>query len=71
MNIKSGITVEKGSITISGISLTVVDSADQEIAQVCHHTIHIRTYTIMQYIQEGSTVNIEFDIVGKYTSEKY
>lgn len=59
-----GITVEKGSVTVSGISLTVVDSADQKFSvAIIPYTYE---HTIMQYIQEGSTVNIEFDIVGKY-----
>jgi riboflavin synthase len=59
-----GITVEKGSVTVSGISLTVVDSADQKFSvAIIPYTYE---HTIMQYIQEGSTVNIEFDVVGKY-----
>jgi riboflavin synthase len=59
-----GITVEKGSVTVSGISLTVVDSADQKFSVAIIPYTH--EHTIMQYIQEGSTVNIEFDVVGKY-----
>ena len=57
-------TVEKGSITINGISLTVVDSSESEFS-VC-----IIPYTFentsFKYLKEGSQVNIEFDIIGKY-----
>lgn len=57
-------TVEKGSITINGISLTVVDSSESEFS-VC-----IIPYTFdntsLKYLKEGSQVNIEFDIIGKY-----
>ena len=57
-------TVEKGSITINGTSLTVVDSKDSEFS-VC-----IIPYTFentsFKYLKEGGQVNIEFDIIGKY-----
>ena len=57
-------TVEKGSITINGTSLTVVDSSESEFS-VC-----IIPYTFentsFKYLKEGSQVNIEFDIIGKY-----
>jgi len=58
------ITVEKGSITINGTSLTVVDSEDNGFS-VC---IIPYTYenTSFKSIQKGSLVNLEFDILGKY-----
>jgi len=59
--------VNKGSIAINGISLTVVDPTDDEIG-VC---IIPYTYenTNMRFIEEGFTVNLEFDIVGKYIEQ--
>ncbi len=58
------ITVEKGSICINGVSLTVVDS-DYTGFSVC---IIPYTYehTNFKYLQPGSVVNLEFDIIGKY-----
>lgn len=61
------ITVEKGSITVNGISLTVVNSQDNQFS------VAIIPYTIentnLQEIKVGDTINIEFDIVGKYISK--
>ena len=64
---KGNITVEKGSVTINGVSLTVVNSRDNSFS-VC---IIPYTYehTNFNRIQVESTVNIEFDIVGKYVSK--
>jgi len=60
------VTVEKGSITINGTSLTVVDS-HQDSFSVC---IIPYTYenTIFKSLKKGDTVNLEFDIVGKYVA---
>ena len=61
------LTVEKGSITINGTSLTVVDSKTNEFS-VCiipytyEHT-NFHTLTV------GATVNLEFDIIGKYVAK--
>lgn len=64
---KNNLTVEKGSICVNGTSLTVVDS-DKGIFSVC---IIPYTYehTVFKYIKEGSVVNLEFDIVGKYIAK--
>jgi riboflavin synthase len=64
---KGNITVEKGSITINGVSLTVVNSTDTGFS-VC---IIPYTYehTSFKNIQVNSTVNLEFDIVGKYVAK--
>ncbi len=61
------ITVEKGSITVNGVSLTVVDSSKDQFS-VC---IIPYTYenTTFKDIQLGSEVNLEFDIVGKYVAK--
>ncbi|MDA3818359.1 MAG: riboflavin synthase, partial [Prolixibacteraceae bacterium] len=57
-------TVEKGSVTVNGVSLTVVNSKDDTF-QVA---IIPFTYdeTNFHAIKEGTTVNLEFDIIGKY-----
>ncbi|TYR35402.1 riboflavin synthase [Sphingobacterium phlebotomi] len=64
---QQNITVEKGSITVNGISLTVVNS------QVNQFSVAIIPYTIehtnLQHVKVGDTVNLEFDIVGKYVSK--
>ena len=57
-------TVEKGSITINGVSLTCFNSTDNSF------TVAIIPYTYehtnFHQLQPGNTVNLEFDIVGKY-----
>lgn len=62
-----GITVNKGSICINGVSLTVVNSAagSFSVALIPYTTEH----TNLGLLNEGSTVNIEFDIVGKYIAK--
>ena len=62
--------VDKGSVTINGVSLTVCEpdiQGDKGHVSVC---IIPYTYenTNFQYIQVGTVVNIEFDILGKYLS---
>lgn len=63
---KEHITVEKGSIAINGVSLTVVNS-NQNKFSVC---IIPYTYenTTFKFLQKGDSVNLEFDIIGKYVS---
>jgi len=58
------ITVEKGSVSVNGVSLTVVNSKDTSF-QVA---IIPFTYQVTNFhqFQRGSVVNIEFDIIGKY-----
>lgn len=61
------ITVEKGSITVNGISLTVVNSkVDSFSVAIIPYTI---AHTNLKEVQIGSTVNLEFDIVGKYIAK--
>ena len=61
------LTVEKGSITINGTSLTVVDSQEKGFS-VC-----IIPYTFentnFKNLKTGDIVNIEFDIIGKYVAK--
>ena len=58
------ITVEKGSVTVNGISLTVVESGKN------YFSVSIIPYTLkntnLNMIQIGAEVNIEFDVIGKY-----
>jgi riboflavin synthase len=64
---KNFITVEKGSITINGVSLTVVQSTNTSFS------VHIIPYTFehtnFKNIKPGDDVNLEFDIVGKYVAK--
>lgn len=61
---KGNITVEKGSITINGVSLTVVNSIDTGFSVAIIPYTH--EHTNFKTLQAGHTVNLEFDIVGKY-----
>ena len=58
------ITVEKGSVTVNGVSLTVVNSKENsfEVA-IIPFTWEVTNF---HAIKEGTVVNIEFDILGKY-----
>ena len=60
------VTVEKGSITVNGVSLTVVDSKDRQFS-VC---IIPYTYehTNFHQLKVGDKINLEFDIIGKYVA---
>ncbi len=61
------ITVEKGSVSVNGVSLTVVNSADRsfEVAIIPY------TYEVTNFheIKPGTVVNLEFDIIGKYIAK--
>ncbi len=61
------VTVSKGSITINGVSLTVVRSEERLFS------VHIIPYTIehtnFHTLSVGSKVNLEFDIIGKYVKK--
>ncbi len=61
---KGYMTVEKGSVTVNGVSLTVCDSERQSFrVAIIPYT---RSHTNFSQIKVGSRVNLEFDIVGKY-----
>ena len=64
---KGNITVEKGSVTINGVSLTVVDSGVNTFS-VC---IIPYTYNHTNFgkFKVGTLVNLEFDIIGKYLTK--
>jgi riboflavin synthase len=60
------VTVEKGSISINGISLTVVNSkANSFSVAIIPYTFE---HTNLHNVREGSVVNLEFDIIGKYVA---
>ena len=60
------VTVEKGSICVNGISLTVVNShANTFSVAIIPYTFE---HTNLQSVREGSVVNLEFDIIGKYVA---
>jgi riboflavin synthase len=64
---KGNITVEKGSITVNGVSLTVVNSQDKSFqVAIIPYTYN---HTNFHQIQKGSIVNLEFDIIGKYIAK--
>lgn len=61
------ITVEKGSITINGVSLTVVDSGVNTFSVSIIPYTH--EHTNFKDFKVGTKVNLEFDIVGKYVTK--
>jgi riboflavin synthase len=63
---KNNITVEKGSIAVNGVSLTVVNSqkGSFQVAIIPYTYEH----TNFHQIQPGTIVNLEFDIIGKYVA---
>ena len=62
----NNITIEKGSVTVNGVSLTVVNSKDGEFSvAIIPYTYE---HTNFKHIQPGSIVNLEFDVVGKYVA---
>ena len=63
------ITIEKGSITINGVSLTVVNSKDHQFSvAIIPYTYK---FTNFNQLKVGDYVNLEFDLIGKYLSKLY
>jgi len=63
---QGNVTVEKGSICVNGISLTVVNSkANSFSVAIIPYTFE---HTNLQQVRVGSVVNLEFDIIGKYVA---
>ncbi len=61
------VTVEKGSITVNGVSLTVVNSQKTSFqVAIIPYTYH---HTNFCEFKVGSVVNLEFDIIGKYITK--
>ena len=63
------LTIEKGSITVNGVSLTVLNSRTNGFS------VAIIPYTYnntnFKYLEVGNSVNLEFDVIGKYVSKLY
>ncbi|MFA6403701.1 MAG: riboflavin synthase [Salinivirgaceae bacterium] len=66
-NSTGNITVEKGSISVDGVSLTVVNSKDNSFqVAIIPYTFE---HTVFHNYKVGSRVNLEFDIIGKYITK--
>ena len=67
--VNNNITIEKGSITLNGVSLTVINSKESEFS------VAIIPYTFentnFNRFKPGTLVNIEFDVFGKYITKLY
>ena len=62
------VVIEKGSITVNGVSLTVVDATrDSFSVAVIPYTL---AHTNLQHLQIGSIVNLECDVIGKYVARR-
>lgn len=65
----NNITIEKGSITVNGVSLTVVDSgANNFSVAIIPYTYE---HTNFNSFVVGTKINLEFDVIGKYVSRLY
>ena len=65
----NNITIEKGSITVNGVSLTVVDSKKNEFSvAIIPYTYE---HTNFNKFKIDSKVNLEFDVLGKYIQKLY
>ena len=62
----NNITIEKGSVTVNGVSLTVVDSNEDKFSVgIIPYTYEHTTFNALKI---GSIVNLEFDVIGKYVA---
>jgi len=68
-SVLNNITIEKGSITVNGVSLTVVNSKDHSFS------VAIIPYTYdntnFYKLKKGDVVNLEFDVIGKYVKKLF
>ena len=63
---KGYLTVDKGSVTVNGVSLTVCNSQDDSFqVNIIPYTYE---HTNFHMIEVGTKVNLEFDIIGKYAA---
>ena len=63
----NNITIEKGSITVNGVSLTVVDSKTNEFSvAIIPYTYE---HTNFKSFKVGTKINLEFDVIGKYVTK--
>ncbi|MDG1508605.1 MAG: riboflavin synthase [Flavobacteriaceae bacterium] len=62
----NNITIEKGSVTVNGVSLTVLDSKKNQFSvAIIPYTY---THTGFSKFKKGTVVNLEFDVIGKYVA---
>ena len=60
----NNVTIEKGSITVNGVSLTVVNSKPTEFSvAIIPYTYE---HTTFKNFKKGTVINLEFDVIGKY-----
>jgi riboflavin synthase len=65
----NNITIEKGSITVNGVSLTVVNSKKNEFSvAIIPYTYE---HTNFKNFEIGTQINLEFDVIGKYVARLY
>ncbi|MFC6875599.1 riboflavin synthase [Flavobacterium myungsuense] len=65
----NNITIEKGSITVNGVSLTVVNSKENEFSvAIIPYTYE---HTNFKNFKIGTIINLEFDVIGKYVRRLY
>ena len=65
----NNITIEKGSITVNGVSLTVVNSLKNQFSvAIIPYTYE---HTNFHDFKVGTKINLEFDVIGKYVSRLY
>jgi riboflavin synthase len=65
----NNITIEKGSITVNGVSLTVVNSKNNQFSvAIIPYTYE---HTNFKDFAVGTLINLEFDLIGKYVSRLY
>ncbi|OAB31557.1 riboflavin synthase alpha chain [Flavobacterium fryxellicola] len=63
------ITIEKGSITVNGVSLTVINSKKNQFSvAIIPYTYE---HTNFKNFEVGTKINLEFDVIGKYVSRLY
>jgi len=68
-NSPNDVTIEKGSITVNGVSLTVVNSKRSEFSvAIIPYTLE---HTMFKNLQIGNPVNLEFDVIGKYVAKLF
>ena len=65
----NNLTIEKGSITVNGVSLTVVNSQKNQFSVAIIPYTH--EHTNFKNFKVGSKINLEFDVIGKYVSRLY
>ena len=63
------VTIEKGSATVNGVSLTVVNSKKNNFSvAIIPYTYE---HTNFKHLKKGSKINLEFDVIGKYVQKLY